>query len=240
MTKNRSRLLALAAATVAAAASLTACASAQPTPESVALDFMSAFATNDGKLPSEFMCEGAPKSAADNGRWTTDLASDLKVGGKSEIDNDGYQKIEVTYVRAGSPSDMVVKVDTKNLCLTDAGSHLKIDSEASPSKPTEEPEESTAQGSSESNPLAVDDGTTLLFDDLRTDIGDEVFLTATPDTIFTISGSSPLEIRDAYGLEASQSDIGVGVVVSRAEDWQILELWDIDQDISIVINVIVE
>lgn len=135
--KTRSRFLTLAAATVAAVAALSGC-SAQETPESVALSFSQAFMTNNGKLPSEFMCEGAPKDEADGARWTTDLATEVKTGAKGEVDSDGYQVVETVYDRSSQDDyTMGIKVDTRNLCVTDAGSHLTVkDSASEESSPT--------------------------------------------------------------------------------------------------------
>lgn len=244
--KTRTRFLAIAAATAAAVTALSGCSS-QATPESVVLEFSQAFMTNNGKLPSEFMCEGAPKDEADGARWTTDLATEVRTGSAGEIDSDGYQIIETIYDREGQDDyTMGIKVDTRNLCVTDAGSHLSVDDGASEEsdetdETESEPEESSYPEGSDSNPLKVADGATILFDDLYETHGEEFYLLAASGSTFTISGSSPLEIRETDGVEASQSDIGVEVVVSGSSgDWQSIGLFDADQGIGAFITVIVE
>lgn len=202
MTQARSRFLAIAVATTAAVATMSGC-SAQATPESVALSFSEAFMTNNGKLPSEFMCEDAPKGEADGARWTTDLATEVKTGAAGEIDSDGNQIIEAVYERSGQESTMGIKVNTSDLCVTDAGADLVVKGSVS-EEPTEStPETTTAAAEpsgdpgSSGNPIVVaSDGSTVIN---TADYRSDVYVTAAANSSFTVASPSALEVGDASG-----------------------------------------
>ena len=107
-------LLVLAAAVALASFAATGCAGAPPQ------------AVVRARAASDLACPDSRALTADSARWTSDLASDLKIGAKSDVDSDGIQKIEVGYTRGSDDtSAMVITVDTKNLCVTWAeGGHL--------------------------------------------------------------------------------------------------------------------
>ncbi|WP_292766881.1 hypothetical protein [Microbacterium sp. UBA3486] len=213
---TRSRHLALAAATAVAVTALSGCAP-QASPESVAMSFSQAFMSNDGKLPSEFMCAGSPADEADGGRWTTDLASDLKIGDKSQVDGDGYQKIEVAYTRGSdSTSAMIVTVDTRNLCVTWAeGGHLSnsnsnSNSNGSSGESTDsESAPPAATPGEEGNPLPVEDGFSMRFEELVADFGSPLYIALGAGESFTVEGSELLDVDSQSGVEVTTSESGV-------------------------------
>lgn len=214
--KTRSRYLALAVATAAAVTMLSGC-SAQATPESVALSFSQAFMTDNGKLPSEFMCEDAPKDEADGARWTTDLATEVKTGSAGEIDGDGTQIIEAVYERGGQEAKMGIKVNTSDLCVTDAGADLVVNSSESeePTESTPEPTaatEPTGELGSSGNPIVVaSDGSTVID---AADYHSDVYVTAAANASFTVASPGALKVADVSGgVHAETTATGLLITV---------------------------